>query len=119
MTGQKNIFLFAFFFVLFGVQKLGHALAVAGARLCAFAVRAAHAVWHAITAFFSSLIDVVTHGRAPNEELQKRNVEYLGYVGFMSWATSIALYILTAGPLGRYVGWYWTTRIEPWARGYK
>ncbi|SLN26123.1 hypothetical protein PSA7680_01133 [Pseudoruegeria aquimaris] len=117
MTREKNVFLFAFFYLLFGMQKLGHALAIGAARLCAAMMRLLHGFWHGVTALVSSLIDALAHGRAESEEIRKRNVEYLGYVGFASWATSMALYILTAGPLGRYLAWLWATRVSPWMRG--
>ncbi len=105
--------LFSLFYVTFGVQRLMQFLAGLCHRCSAQALRGAQAFWHWKTALISSVVDAVTHGGQHAKELEKRNVEYLGYVGFASYASSLALFILSAGPVGRYLTWLWVVRLRP------
>ncbi|MEP2784339.1 MAG: hypothetical protein ABJO67_05540 [Pseudoruegeria sp.] len=105
--------LFVFFYISFGLERLGHGVVLAGHRVCALLLQWAHSFWHWHTALISSLLDAINHGGKHARELEKRNVEYLGYVGFASYAGSIALYILSAGPVGRYLTWVWATKLRP------
>lgn len=105
--------LFIVFYLTFGVQRLMQFLATICHRITAQFLRGARAFWHWNTALISSVVDVLTHGGQHAKELEKRNVEYLGYVGFVSYASSLALYILSAGPVGRYLTWFWVARVRP------
>lgn len=114
IIGMIDKLIFCVFYGVYAVQ--GFAVYVSR--------RGSYAVWavlgwlprfgHRISSFFISLFQALTHGTTDRRGLRERNVDYLGYVGFVSLATSLAIYVLTAGPIGRYITWLWMTRNKPW-----
>lgn len=108
--------IFGMFFLLYGLQSLGVWVLRRAMALATWLYHWLPIIGHAISSFLISLFQSQAHGKVDDAELKSRKVDYLGYVGFASLTTSLAVYIVTAGPIGRYVTWYWMTRDKPWMR---